>query len=270
MRLSTSGVLVLGTPGHAAFRTATVRDVVLARAPAGQRRRAHRRAAEAAQRLDLAPSIIVHHLALSVITADDSTAAEIASQAERAERAEHYAVAARAWEVAARMTTIPADRRRFALSAIQVSYDVGLPVSRSLLEIVSLGSLEPQTGAHIAGIRAEQRSELDPAAALPAILGQVALAEASAPEQMPTLLLEAVSIAWQLGDAAGRPACRPAVRRARPFLHDGPASTRPAVDGDRRDGGGVVPEWVRWRGQCPFARWRSPQQQPPIPGRRTC
>ena len=44
-----SGVLVLGTPGHAAFRTATVRDVVLARAPAGQRRRAHRRAAEAAR-----------------------------------------------------------------------------------------------------------------------------------------------------------------------------------------------------------------------------
>ena len=132
-----SGVLVLGTPGHAAFRTATVRDVVLARAPAGQRRRAHRRAAEAALRLDLAPSIIVDHLALSVITADDSTAAEIAAQAERAERAEHYAAAARAWEAAAHMTTVPSDRVAFALSAIRVSFDMGLPASEDLLEIVS-------------------------------------------------------------------------------------------------------------------------------------
>ena len=195
-----SGVLVLGTPGHAAFRTATVRDVVLARAPAGQRRRAHRRAAEAARRLDLAPSIIVDHLALSVITADDSTAAEIAAQAERAERAEHYAAAARAWEAAAHMTTVPSDRVAFALSAIRVSFDMGLPASEDLLEIVSEDCLDPRSAAHVAGIRAEQRADLDPDAALPAILGQVERAETASPELMPTLLLDVVGIALQIGD----------------------------------------------------------------------
>ena len=196
-----AGMVVVDPGGQPVLRTPTLRDVVLNRTPAAELRRAHRRAAVAAQRLDLAPGVVVDHLARSVITADDGIACELAVQAARAQEAEHYAVAARAWDVAAHLTTVPSDRRSFALSAIQVSYDIGLPVARSLLDIVSLGSLEPRTGAQLAGIRAEQRSDLDPASALPAILGQVMLAGQGAPEQMPTLLLDAVSIAWQMGDA---------------------------------------------------------------------
>ena len=131
-----SGLLVLGPEGHPRFGSPTVRDVVLTRAPAALRRGAHRRAAEAARRLELPPSLIVDHLALSVITADDATAAEIAAEAQRAEQTEHYAVAARAWETAAHLTTVPADRVAFALSAIRVSFDMGLPVSEDLLGIV--------------------------------------------------------------------------------------------------------------------------------------
>jgi len=195
-----SGVIAVDAPGHATFRTATVRDVVLARAPAAQRRRAHRRAAEAARRLGLPPGIIVDHLAQSVITADGGTAAEIASQAGRAERAEHYAVAARAWEAAAHMATASSDRVAFALSAIRVSFDFGLPASEDLLQIVSDDILDPRSTAHIAGIRAEQRADLDPDAALPALLGQVERAEITSPDLMPTLLLDVVGIALQLGD----------------------------------------------------------------------
>lgn len=196
-----AGLVVLTPHGPARFGTAVLRDVVHARAPAALRREAHRRASRAALTLGLSPGTIVDHLILSVITADHATATELAAQAQRAEAAEHYAVAARAWEAATHLTTLPADRIRFAQSAIQVSYDCGFPLSEALLEVVSCGSVDPQTGAQLAGIRAEQRSDLDPESALPAILAQVAMAERTAPDLMPTLLLDATMIAWQLGDA---------------------------------------------------------------------
>ena len=159
------------------------------------------RAADAARQLELPHGLIVEHLALSVVTADDAIAAEIAAEARRAERGEHYAVAARAWEAAAHLTTAPSDRVAFALSAIRVSFDMGLPVSEDLLGIVSDDYLDPLSAAHVAGIRAEQRADLDPDAALPAILRQVELAGMATPELMPTLLLDAVGIALQLGDS---------------------------------------------------------------------
>ena len=196
-----SGLLVLGSDGQASSRSPTVRDVVLARASGSMRRRAHRRAAEAARQLELPHGLIVEHLALSVVTADDAIAAEIAAEARRAERGEHYVVAARSWEAAAHMTTAPSDRVAFALSAIRVSFDMGLPVSEDLLGIVSDDYLDPLAAAHVAGIRAEQRADLDPDAALPAILRQVELAGMATPELMPTLLLDAVGIALQLGDS---------------------------------------------------------------------
>ena len=195
-----SGLLILGPEGHPSFRSPTVRDVVLSRTPAALRRRAHRRAAAAARRLELPPGLIVDHLALSVITADDAIAAQIAAEAERAEQMEHFAVAARAWEAAARMTTVPSDRVAFALSAIRVSFDMGLPASEDLLETVAGHAPDPRSALHIAGIRAEQRADLDPDAALPAILRQVELAGLTSPDLIPTLLLDVVGIALQSGD----------------------------------------------------------------------
>ncbi len=195
-----AGVIVLGAHGQPAFQPADLGDVVIARTPAAERRRAHRRAAEAAMRLNLPPGTIVDHLGHSIITADATTAAEIATYAERAEREEHYVVAARAWETAAHMTTVPSDRVAFALSAIRVSFDYGLPASEDLLQIVTGDALDPRAEAHIAGIRAEQRSDLDPDAALTALIRQVDLAEETSSELMPTLLLDAIGIALQLGD----------------------------------------------------------------------
>jgi len=196
-----SGVVELSPTGSPGFGPPALRDVVLARTAAAQRRRAHRRAARAAQELGLSPGVIVDHLSRSVSTADDATASAIATQAERAERSEHYAVAARAWEAAARMTTSPTDRVSFAVSAIRVSFDFGIPASEGLLQIASDARLDPHAAAQLAGIRAEQRADLDPEAALPAILEWVELAAVGSPELMPTLLLEAVGIALQLGDS---------------------------------------------------------------------
>lgn len=196
-----SGVLALGPTGSPRFGPPALRDVVLARATAEQRRRAHRRAARGAQELGLPPGVIVDHLSRSVSIADDATASAIATQADRAERCEHYAVAARAWEAAARMTTSPTDRVRFAVSAIRVSFDFGIPASEGLLRIASDDQLTPHAAAQLAGIRAEQRADLDPEAALPAILEWVELAAVRSPELMPTLLLEAVGIALQRGDS---------------------------------------------------------------------
>ena len=98
------------------------------------------------------------------------------------------------------MTTVPSDRVAFALSAIRVSFDMGLPASEDLLETVADHAPDPRSALHIAGIRAEQRADLDPDAALPAILRQVELAGLTSPDLIPTLLLDVVGIALQSGD----------------------------------------------------------------------
>ncbi len=170
---SGTGLLIEGPDGTRRLRTPALRDVVLALAPPAQVRAAHRRAADAATRLDLPAGIVVDHLIASVNTADTSTATQVAEQATRAEAHDQFEVAARAWEAAAHMTTAPSDRVGFALSAARVAFSFGLPASEALLQVITTNYLTPQTQAQVAGMRAESRMDIDPQSALPAIWASV-------------------------------------------------------------------------------------------------
>jgi DNA-binding CsgD family transcriptional regulator len=203
------GLVALDSPRHPAFASPTLRDVVRATAPPAQLRTSHRRAAAAAQSLNLPPGVVVDHLARSVLTADAVTAAAVAEQAARAEQEELLEVAARAWHTAAVLTDVASDRVGYSLCAVRLFHGLGLPAPEGLLTTLAAQYLDPGTRAQVAVLRAEQGTELDPQAALPAMWAQIDQARVLAPGTVPTLLCDAAHTAWSLGDAeAGLRAAR--------------------------------------------------------------
>jgi DNA-binding CsgD family transcriptional regulator len=197
-----AGVAHLDPEGRPTFRTVAARDALLARAPTGQVRRAHRRAGDAAAALDLPAAVVVAHLTRSVLTPDEATAGALAEQAARAEAEEHIEVAVRAWETAALMSVDPEHRVAWALAAVRLAYQLGYPVSDQVLRLCATQQLDPGIQAQAAALRAEQQLDPDPKAALPAILAALDSALVTTPESAVMLSFDAAITAWQLGEAA--------------------------------------------------------------------
>ncbi len=195
-------LVVVRTGATPRFAHPMVREVVLDTAPAYLVRAVHERAARAAGRLGLPPSVVVRHLVRSVVLPDVPTAAAIADQAARAEQLGHYDAACRAWESAAQLSPTEDARVERALHGILLVVHLGLGGSAigGLLDLVEGAPLEPEAARWVRWLGATLRADSDPAGSLSAQWAAVEDARRSSPELLPNLLWEAAATAWTLGD----------------------------------------------------------------------
>ena len=196
--------LVRLTQGEApAFAHPLVRDVVLAHAPAAQRRARHRRVADAADRLGLPPAVVVGHLVRSTFGPDDVVAGAVAVQADRAEQGSDHSVAARAHEWAARLSLSASDRRDHVTQGIRLlaRYGVAGDDPATLLDLVEGMDVDPETECEVAALRATRCGESDPRAGMAALKSVIDHARTDAPDLVGALLWELSDTAALLGDA---------------------------------------------------------------------
>ncbi|MBL8929550.1 MAG: DUF2791 family P-loop domain-containing protein [Kineosporiaceae bacterium] len=197
-----SGVLQPTSGGVPAFSRPLVMAAITAETPPDQRRALHRRAADVAARLELPPHLVVGHLIASTGRPDAEIADSLELQAERARRREDGACAAEAQVWAARLTPSAEHRRRRVLHAIRDRL-VYLPDPGDIAPIIELLGPDPvpaDQAGWITWLHASAESDLAVATAEQ----QVAIAEARAhaPGLLPSLLWDAIGLAWARGDPA--------------------------------------------------------------------
>jgi hypothetical protein len=159
-----AGLAVRDPTGGPPRLTTVVRDVVLARTRGATVRDGHRRAAEAAEALDLPPRIVIDHLVQSVLTANAGVAAALQRQGERAEASDHLRMASDAWQAAARLSVTPAARVDRALHAARLIISNGLDYADvdDLVELLAGAELDEESACWVDWLRALQRSHTDP------------------------------------------------------------------------------------------------------------
>lgn len=206
--------------GRLDFRHPLVRSAIYARAPAEQRRAAHRALANALPDRDVDRR--AWHLAAAATGPDGAACAALAQAGERARARSAYPTAAVAFESAARLSADPAERARLLLQAADSSWEGGLPErALELLDELRVTAPVPATlvdADHLAGHIATRRG---PVMTGHAIL--VAAAEQAEPEQAVAMLAEAAAACFYAGNPAEMVA---AAERAQALLAPGaPART---------------------------------------------
>jgi DNA-binding CsgD family transcriptional regulator/DNA replicative helicase MCM subunit Mcm2 (Cdc46/Mcm family) len=207
-------------------------EVILANEPPAAARAAQRAAAEAAQTLDLLPTVVVGHLVAASGGADDEIAARIEEQAERAMQLDLLFMANEAWQAAALLSTVPSERVRRAQRGISLVIHNGLDYAGcdALLALLEGEELDDESAVWVQWLQALQRYQSDPDSALTAQLAAIERARVASPGSVRTLLWDAAMNAWTQGKV------EVGLRVAREYV-DLEKSTAAAVTG-------VEPPWT--------------------------
>jgi DNA-binding CsgD family transcriptional regulator len=176
-------------------------EVILAAEAPAACRAACRSAAEAATALDLLPSVIVGHWVAASGGVNDEIADLIEQQAERAMKLDLLLMANEAWQAAARLSTVPADRVRRAQRGIALVIHNGLDYAGcdSLLALLEGEDLDDESAVWVQWLQALQRYQTDPDSALSAQLAAIERALVITPDSVRTLLWDAAMNAWTQG-----------------------------------------------------------------------
>ncbi len=193
-----AGLLKLGA-GRLEFRHPLARSAIYARAPAEQRRSAHRALAAALPDRDVDRR--AWHLAAAATGTDAAAAAALAQAGSRARSRSAYATAAAAFERAARLSVGAERRDRLLLDAAETSWQAGLADRAvALLDEARADSTDAaarMAADHLAGHIATRRG--------PVMRGHeilTAAAEHAAPEAAVTMLAEAAQACFFAGNPA--------------------------------------------------------------------
>jgi DNA-binding CsgD family transcriptional regulator len=209
-----AGLVRLGA-GRLEFRHPLARSATYARAPAEQRRAAHRALAAALPDRDVDRR--AWHLAAAATGTDAAAAAALAQAGGRARARSAYATASAAFERAARLSTGSQRRAQLLLEAAEASWQAGLADRAvALLDEARANSVDPMARVaadHLAGHIATRRG--------PVMRGHAILttgAAHAAPEEAAAMLAEAAQACFYAGDPVEMLAV---ARRARATLPEG-------------------------------------------------
>jgi DNA-binding CsgD family transcriptional regulator len=193
--------IVVDVNGRPDLARGPVRSVVLASEPSARVRNAHRRAAEAAEALDLLPDVVVPHWVASVATADGAVASRVEAQARRAEQLDMLFVAYDAFRAAALLSTTAADRVARARTCISlvILYGLDYAGSSEVIRLLDGAELDPETLVWIDWLQAVERGETDPVSSLSGQIEAIRRTRLLTPEAAHSQLLVAALNAWTQG-----------------------------------------------------------------------
>jgi DNA-binding CsgD family transcriptional regulator len=165
-------------------------------------RRLHRSTAEVAEALNLAPAVVITHLAAASEPGDAGAVRRLQAQAERALAVDQAATAARALLTAAELSDSGQDRGRLAAQAARTL----LAVSRNLTGAAALvtfldgAELSPEDQVWAEWLRAEYLAEEDLRESLNGLMHAAELARHVGAATLPQILWSATFAAWSVGD----------------------------------------------------------------------
>lgn len=197
---------------------------VLERLTRAERQALHREVAAAARRLDLPPAVVLDHLAAAAQPGDEAVAQALATQARRAHERDQPEVASRGWEVAARTTTDPDERRRWAVEAARawLTESASSEGRGPLLDLLHEAELDPDDRVWRDWLEADVLAGTDLAGSAAALERAAGRAERASPDLVPWLLWGAAATWWLVGDASS------GLRVARRLAAQPAACLRPA------------------------------------------
>jgi DNA-binding CsgD family transcriptional regulator len=199
-RLLVSG----GSASEVGLAHPLIRDAVLTAAGRRRVRGMHRRAAEVAKALGMAPSVIVAHLSASGVPGDEEVIALLLAQAERALADDLTESAGRALVAAAELTLPSHSRGHLAARAAEIllggSLVADLAPVLSLVEPSSLDALSPTERLWIEWARSEQLGDLDLTQHLRSLEAAAVHAREAGSPALAWILKSAVTAAWGIGD----------------------------------------------------------------------
>ncbi len=191
-----AGLLKLGA-GRLEFRHPLARSAIYARAPAAQRRAAHRALAAALPDRDVDRR--AWHLAAAATGTDAAAATALAQAGARARARSAYATAATAFERAARLSAGVEPRAALLLDAAETSWQAGLADrAATLLDEARANSTDPVARVaadHLAGHIATHRGPIMQGHAI-----LTAAADHAAPEEAVAMLADAAYACFLAGD----------------------------------------------------------------------
>lgn len=209
--LMAAGLITLDRDHVLQFASEDARLLILKAAPTAARSDAHRRAARVGRDLRLPVRQIVDHLLASTPMADERVAEELVDVALLAEAEDDLRAAVAAWQEAARRSPRQEDRVDRAVRALRLIIVNGIDYAgaEGLLELLSGEQLTGECACWVDWVKALQRSEVAPDAALTAQWSTIRRASEASPETLRALLWDAAMNAWTLGDVeAGLRAAR--------------------------------------------------------------
>ncbi len=182
-----------------------IRDAILAAAPVSAVRTLHLRAADAAEVLGLAPSVVIAHLVATAQPGDRALADRLVAHAEQAEAAGLGDSAAHALLAAAELALTAPERSHLAARAARTLTEVGTADTADVGPILALAdpsALEPEERFWVEWLRAEHLAG-DLERSQPALEAVMELAAELDSPMLPWIRFGALNDAWAMFDAEG-------------------------------------------------------------------
>lgn len=192
------GLLVPGPRGAPVTANDFVRAAVIDAHDPVDVRAMHRLVADVGARLGSPPAVSIHHLRRGALVGDEAAVRALEAHAARAHAGAQPEVAARAWQAAAELSAVPAQRAARAVRAARVwlSEAISVEGAASLLKVLNDAPLSPDDSVWREWTRAEVLAESDLAESASAALQAARHAEAAQPTLVPWLLWDAAATSW--------------------------------------------------------------------------
>lgn len=188
--------------GSARLAHPLIRDAIIAAAGLGAVRAMHAHAAEAAQALGLAPSLVIAHVAAAATPGDTRAMARLVAEAERAEAAELGDPAAYALLAAAELALTDVERSRLAARAARtlMEYSLSSIQTARILALADLRVLSAEERFWVEWLRSEWLDEEDLRRCEQSLEGTIERAQQIDTPMLPWIVFSAMTGAWGLLD----------------------------------------------------------------------